>query len=323
MLINTLQGGNVQGRSEAALKENQQKFWKTMGETSDVYNQHTDPRMTQRFQWDFDPPPYPESAHQNLQRMQEEHQQQRNQLGANLKQQVDDMKQEFFANNHYEIKPGPDGKPEVALNEQGQPNVQKGPEQPEHREARESFEGNKRNALAQRQSTEKDQFLTDQRQNVQNFLQANAAALDNPAVQAQLQQLIVTTQKKAFQLQQNHEDERWKDDLPPDSEIAATVEGGLAQMRNLEQQQAQTEENSPDMKDMMDHEQSLAAMLTEQKELARSQKEDTSFLQDPRKMMASSNQVNPDFSQVLPSYLTNALYNMEIYEIDQPATRAV
>ena len=142
-------------------------------------------------------------------------------------------------------------------------------------------------------------------------------------MQAQLQQLIVTTQKKAFQLQQNHEDERWKDDLPPDQDIAATVDGGLAQMRNLEQQQAQTEENSPDMKDMMEHEQQVAAMLTEQKELARSQKEDDSFLQDPRKMMASSGQFNSDFSQVLPGYLTNSLYNMEIYQIEQPAARVV
>lgn len=322
MLINTLQGSNMQGRTEAALKENEKKFWKTMGETSDLYNQRTDPRMTQRFQWDFEPPPYPEQAHQNLQRMQEEHQMQRNQFGANLRQQVDDMKQEFFANNHYETRPGPDGKPQVALNEHGQPNVQKGPETAEHREARQAFEGDKRAALTQRQTAEKDSFLQDQRQNVQQFLAQNGAALENPAVQAQLQQLIVTTQKKAFQLQQNHEDERWKDDLPPDSEIAATVDNGLAQMRTMEQQQAQAEESSKDMKEMMEHEQTLAAMLGEQKELARSQKEDNSFLQDPRKMMASAGQVNPDFSQVLPGYLTNALYNMEIYEIPTE-TRAV
>lgn len=322
MLINTLSGGNMQGRTEAALKDNQQKFWKTMGETSEMYNQRSDPRMTQRFSWDFEPPPFPEKAHQGLQRMQEDHQTQRQQFGANLKNQVDDMKQQFFANNHYETKPGADGKQQVVLNEQGQPNVKKGAENPDQQEARTAFESSKRNALGERQTAEKDNFLQDQKQNVQQFLQANAGALDNPAVQAQLQQLIVTTQKKAFQLQQNHEDERWKDDLPPDAEIAATVDSGLAQLRSMEQQQAQTEENSPDMKDLMEHEQSLAAMLMEQKELARSQKEDDSFLQDPRKMMASNGQVNSDFSQVLPSYLTTALYNMEIYEIESPSTPA-
>ncbi len=323
MLINTIGGGNQQAKAQAALKDNEKKFWKTMGETSDIYAKRSDPRTTQRFDWNFEPPPYPETAHKNLQRLQEGHQQQRQQFGQNLKQQVADMKQEFFSKNHYATKPGADGKLQVALNDQGQPMVEPGPEKAHHKEAREGFESKKRNDLNERQTAQKDTFLRDEKANIQQFMQANAADLNNPAIQAQLQQLIVTTQKKAFQLQQNHEDERWKDDLPPDSEMVATVEGGLSQMRAMEEQQARVEENSQEMKDMMEHEQTIAAMLSEQKELAKSQREDETFLQDPRKMMASAGQASNDFSQVLPGYLTNALYNMEIYEIEQPQAQRV
>ncbi|MEW6279726.1 MAG: hypothetical protein AB1758_13950 [Candidatus Eremiobacterota bacterium] len=319
MLINTLGQGNQQAQMASRLKENQQQFFKKLGETADLYNQRADPRMTQRFDWNFEPPPFPEQSHKNLQKMQENHQSQRQNFQANLKQKVDDLKQDFFAKQHYQTVPGPDGRPQLAMGENGQPLLEMGPENAEQKEARETWEGQKKSDLNEKQTAQKDNFLKSERQDVQKFLMANATDLGNPAVQAELQRMIVNTQKKAFQLQQNHEDERWKCDLPPDAEIAATVEGGLAQMRTMEQQQQQLEENSPEMKDLMDHEQSVAALLGEQKELARTQKEDDSFLVDPRKAMAARSQPVTDFAQVLPGYLTNALYNMEIYSIEQPS----
>jgi hypothetical protein len=317
MLINTLQG--LGGPNMNDMRAQQEKMMKdlrdTLNQTNKLVTSHTGPEFQPRFAWDFEPPPFPEQNFQNLQKLQQEHYQQRQAFTENLQQQLAQMKEEFFAENHYQTKPGPDGKPQVALNDQGKPIIEKGPENAEQRVAREQFESARKQELGDRQAAQKDSFLKQEKQNIQQFLAQNHNNLADPSVQAQLQQMVAATQKRALGLQNKHEDERWKVDLPTE-EMVAFVDGQMDQFRQMQEEQAAREEASPDMRALMEHQQQVAAILAEQKDIARRQQEDDSFLLDPRKRMAALQQPREvDLGRVLPGYLANSLYNMGIYDV--------
>ena len=268
--------------------------------------------MPSRFSFDFEPPPFPQQNFENLQQLQQDHGQQRQAFTDSMKQQVAQMKEQFFAENHYETQPGPDGKPQVLTGEEGQPVVAQGAENPEQKVAREEFDTGRRQQLGEKQDVQKETFLNREKQDIQKYLAQNQDNLTNPQVQAELTRMVVGTQKKAFGLQQQHEDERWKVDLPPSEEIAQAVDGDLALLRQMEQDQARKEEESPDMRALMQHEQDVAALLSEQKEVAHVQKEEENWLMDPRRAMVAAKPPQ-DLGEVLPSYLATSLYNMGIY----------
>jgi hypothetical protein len=100
--------------------------------------------------------------------------------------------------------------------------------------------------------------------------------------------------------------------------MAAKVETGLQQMREMDAQHLAAEESSPDMKALMDHDQKVAAILSDQRDLASQGKADEEFLKDPRKQMAAAatqTKVTRDVGEVLPGYLTNALYDLGVYQV--------
>lgn len=317
MLVNTVGGmigGGGPSRADAMRQHDasMKSLRNTLNQTTGMVTQRRESPVQSRFSFDFEPPPFPQQSFDNLQQMQQQHGQQRQAFTDQLKQQVAQAKEQFFAENHYETADGPDGKPKVQVGEDGQPQVRQGAENPTQKVAREEYEGGKRQQLADQQTTQKDAFLNKERQDVQRFLADNQNNLANPQVQAELTRMVVGTQKRAFGLQQQHEDERWKVDLPPHEETVAMVDDNLAQLRQMEKDHAKAEEQSQDMQSIMDHEQKVAALLGEQKMVAQQQKAEEAFLKDPRQAFAAL-QAPPDFAEVLPSYLTNALYNMGIY----------
>ncbi len=112
-------------------------------------------------------------------------------------------------------------------------------------------------------------------------------------------------------------DERWRVDLPPDEKIAAKLDSGLKQLRDMDQEHVEAEENSPDAKELMEHDQKVAAILYDHKKNAQQEKSDENFTMDPRKMMAAAQQRREpkDVGQSLPSYLTNAMYELGVYSV--------
>ncbi len=318
MLINTVGGmvGGGPGRADAQRMHQQsmRSLRNTLNETTNLVGTRREAQVQSRFSFDFEPPAYPQQNFENLQRMQMDHAQQRQGFADSMRQQLGQMKEEFFTQNHYEMGPGPDGKPQVLTDSEGQPLVAKGPENPEQKPAREEFDLGRRQQLAERQDVQKDAFLNKEKQEIQKFLAQNQDNLSNPQVQAELTRMVVGTQKRAFGMQQQHEDERWKADLPPSEEIAAAADTDLAELRQLERDQARNEEQSPDMKALLQHEQDVAILLGDQKEEARRQKAEESFLVDPRKALAVQTP-EVDLGEVLPAYLSNSLFNMGIYTV--------
>lgn len=316
MLINTLGGGGGPSRSDMMrMHEQSMKSLKnTLNDTSKTVMGRRDTQVQSRFSFDFEPPPFPQKNYESLQQLQQGHHQQRQGFTDGMKQQIAQMKEQFFAENHYETQQGPDGKPQIRTGENGQPLVAKGPETPEGKVVREEFDAGRRQQLVEQQDVQKDTFLNKEKQETQKFLADNSSNLQNPQVQAELTRMVLSTQKRAFGLQQQHEDERWKVDLPPSEEIAQAVDGDLAKLRQMEQEQQRQEEQSPDMLALMQHEQDVSVMLGEQKQLAQRQKTEENFLMDPRRMVATK-PASQDLGEVLPSYLSSALYNMGIYSV--------
>lgn len=318
MLINTVGGMVGGGPSRASMQRTHEQSMRslreTLNDTSKLVTSRQQPQVQSRFSFDFEPPPFPQKNFENLQQMQQGHAAQRQAQTDAMKHQLAQMKDKFFAENHYETAEGPDGKPQVLTGQDGRPQVAKGPETPQQKLVREEFEGGKRQQLAETQDLQKDAFLGKEKQDVQKFLAQHQDNLTSPQVQAELTRMMLDTQKRAFGLQQQHEDERWKVDLPPSEEIAAAVEADLADLRQMEREQAAKEEQSPDMLALMQHEQDVAVLLGEQKQVAQLQKQEENFLMDPRKAMASASPP-VDLGEVLPSYLSNSLYNMGIYTV--------
>lgn len=318
MLINTvggmIGGGPSRGDMQRMHDQSMRSLRNTLNDTSNTIASRREPQTQSRFSFDFEPPPFPQQNYEGLQQLQQGHAQERQAFTDQMKQNLAQMKDQFFAENHYETQPGPDGKPQVMTGEDGQPLVAKGPENPDQKVAREDFDASRRQQLGEKQDVQKDTFLNKEKQDIQKFLAHNQDNLSNPQVQAELTRMVVSTQKRAFGMQQQHEDERWKADLPPSEEIAAAVDGDLAKLRQMEKEQARNEEQSPDMRALLQHEQDVAILLSEQKEVAQKQKSDESWLMDPRKAMAAT-KAPVDLGEVLPSYLTNALFNMDIYTV--------
>lgn len=262
-------------------------------------------------------PDYPEQSFANLQNMQSQHMDARQTFVQSLDQELQQAKTAFFEEKHYDTKLGADGKREVATREDGKPVVKQGPETPETKLPRLAFEGQKKSELQDLHNQQKDSFLAKERESFKEFLAQNREQLGNPYVQGELQRMVVNTRKKSLELQQSQEDDRFRVDMPPSEEIAAKIDNGMKKLHDLDRQHVEAEENSEDAKELMEHDQQVAAILYEEKQKAQQEKNDGDFLLDPRKMMAAAQQRNQprDVGQVLPSYLTNAMYDLGIYSV--------
>lgn len=321
LLINTIQAMQGQGemnQMKSQMESQNAAMMKSLKESGGYTLSKKGAEVKSTMNWDFQAPPFPDKNYKNVQQMQMGHVQERQEFTQRLQKDVADMKKEFFGSNHYQTKPGANGKPEVATNEHGQPLLGKGAENADQKLARLQFENVRKTELADRQADQREKFMSSERTQVTEFLSQNKEQLTNPYVQGELQKMVVDTKKKALQLAQDHEDERWKVDLPPISEMASKVETGLQQMREMDAQHLAAEEKSPDMKALLEHDQQVAAILADQRDLAAQGKNDEEFLKDPRKQMAAAatqTRVTRDVGEVLPGYLTNALYDLGVYQV--------
>ena len=318
MLFNAIQGNAQNARMREMMATQQaetQKMLKSMQTQSKAMNEVSFDKM---FELQTGMPEFPEKSFANLQNMQAEHMEARQAFSDQLNQDLQSAKTAFFEGNHYETKLGAEGRPEVATNDKGEPQVGQGKENSDQRVARATFENQKKSELNEKHSLQKEQFVNKERENFKEFLAMNREQLNNPYVQGELQRMVVNTKKKSLDLQQGHEEDRWRVDMPPSEEIAVKLDTGLKQLREMDQKHIEAEENSEDTKTLVDHDQKVAAILYEERQSARQERQqEDNFTMDPRKMMAAAQRRNEprDVGEVLPSYLTNAMYDMGIYQV--------
>jgi hypothetical protein len=265
-------------------------------------------------------PEFPQQAADNLQDMQMQHAQQLQTLSDQFLQTSTALKSNFLNDNHLATttptataqEPNPE--PQVALDDNHQPVVQKGPENAVQQQARETFEDQSQNTLSAQHSDQTQQFVQDQKQNVQQFLADNKPDLSNPAIQQQLHNMLGGMQKKAWQLQTDQEREMLKHDAYT-PEMQTNVDNYVNQKSTLVQQQNQEQEDSPDAQVLYQHQQDLGAMLQQKRDQLQESQQESSFLTGPPRFNSAPDEGPADVAKVLPPYLSDALYGMGIYQV--------
>ena len=317
LLISTIQGISQQKQMNQMTAQNQAMMNQMMGQDSPTTTvQRKEPPKTQSI-FNFEGPKYPDESFKNLQNQQMGQAEARNSTTAKLHEDLQNMKGEFFGNNHYETAPGADGKHQVALDDQGRPKVAPGAEKPDQKLARVEYETQQKTQMQDKHMEQKENFMAAEKQNFKEFLTQNRDQLNNPQIHNQLQGMVVESKKKSLSLQQDQEDERLKIDLPPEQKIALRLEQGINDLHKMDRDNIKAEQDSPDLKELMAHDQKVAAILGEQKEKARQDKKEDEFLLDPRKMMAArqASESNKDLGEHLPGYLTANMYELGIYSV--------
>ena len=317
MLFNAIQQNSQAAQAREMQQGQQAEMQKMMKSMTAQQQSMNDTPFNNMLEIQTGLPEYPQENFSNLQDMQMGHMDARASFTAELDNDLQTAKTAFFQDNHYETELGADGRHQVAVGEEGQPNVKFGGENQDQKMARLGFEGEKKSELTEKHATQKEQFLNKEKENFKEFLAMNRERLENPYVHGELQKMVVASKKKSLDLQQNQEDERWRVDMPPSEEIAAKLDTGLKKLHAMDHEHMQAEENSEDTKALMEHDQEVAGILYDHKQRAQQEKSEDNFTLDPRKMMAMAQQRREpkDVGKSLPSYLTNAMYELGVYSV--------
>jgi hypothetical protein len=259
-------------------------------------------------------PAFPEHAAHELTTLQQQNAQERNDLISDTKQELADKKQALFEEHHLETKVTPQGKHEVVVDDQGKPKLQKGPEAPHQREARETFEADTKTQIDEKHATQRQDFVQEQKHEMTQFLQENKPDLGNPAVQGELQKMVMQSHKKALLLGREQDAEHLKAGLYT-ADQHETADAGLAALHQLEDKHAQQEDSSPAAQQLLAHHQDTAEVLRQRRDEARQEEQANLFLKGRPNFAASPANQETDVAKVLPAHLSNALYQLGIYTV--------
>lgn len=317
MLINTIQGLAQQRQQQAQLNQMQQQ---TMAQAAKLKAGMDKGGLNIKPGGIMGGPStsihvnYPEQAYDNLHKLQTGNLGERMGLESTLRKDFGDLKNNFFKENHYKTEFGAQGKGQIVLDDNGKPQVMKGPESADHRAVRENFEAQNRLALANKHAEAMDAFTRGEAEKCKQFLQNNQAHLGDPAVQAELQKMIVAGKKKSLKMHQEHDDERWRADMP--EEIHGEMQMGMTQLRDMERRHVESEETSPDHQKILDFNREFANEMADQRAALAAKKDENNFLMDPRKMMAMATAPPKQrFDEVLPGHLTESLFQLGVYQV--------
>ncbi|MFP4497864.1 MAG: hypothetical protein ACLFQV_06585 [Vulcanimicrobiota bacterium] len=263
------------------------------------------------FSFDFKTPDYPEKSATKFVMMQQENEGQRESFMTKFTQNRETMKEEFFAKNHYETQQDSKGRLKVLM-QNGKPVLAKGRENPTQQNARLGYEATTKAEMFTRHNSENRSFVQENKQQLLTFLDSNKFQLANPGIQGELSKIIMDTKKKALKLQDNHEEEFYKIDLPV-KEMHDKVDSQLAEYREMRQKHLEQEENSPEARELATYQQDLVALLDAKREEAREKKKSEMFLKDPSQWMQAKPDKDP--ASVLPMNLVAALEEFEINEL--------
>lgn len=312
LLANMIGQASAQRQSESMAKQ----FRTTLNQEARTARQQlTDPFGQRQATLDFTPPTAPQKATEKLAEQQQTNTEERQSLVASTRDEMREMKDSFFESRHLETEER-NGKQEVVCREDGKPVVAKGPETKEQRVARETFEADKREQTSTRHEEQRQAFVQGEKEDVQAFLQQNKPDLGNPAVQQELQKMVMQSQKKALDLTRKQLDEDLKLDAYSEEQVAL-VDSKMDDLRQMEERHALEEDNSDEAKELLGYQQDLAEMLRQKREEAKEQNMQEMFLKGPPRFNQSNQatEKETDVAEVLPPYLSNALYNMGIYSV--------
>jgi hypothetical protein len=320
LLSNMLQGG-ANRPNAAQTQEAMAHLRNTMSESSQLALRQAEDPFGEGSQYPLqnlegEAPPFPDKAADRLSQRQQANAQERSTFWSETKHNLDDLKTGFFEDHHLRTEPEPDGKEKVALDQQGKPQVQQGKETPQQRVARESFETQRKNETQGRHETERETFVQDEKQIVATFLQNHKPDLGNPAVQSELQKMIMLSHKKALGLTRKQEEESLKLDIYDENSMAV-ADKKLGDLREMEDRHAKDEDNSPEAGELFQHQQDLGELLRQKREDAKQVALEEQVLKGPPRFDQASQgrEGDTDVASVLPPYLSNALYEMEIYTV--------
>lgn len=315
-LVTQASSGGVNQQNQQAMAN----FRKTLDETSRAALRQTESPFDHQVAFqplEVEAPPFPDEAAQRLGNMQGEHASERASFMVETEDTLRDMKEGFFAFNHLEVTeektPEGESRVQVAHDEHGKPLVKAGPETSQQRVAREEHESDTRSKLDEKHETQRESLVKSERENVQTFLANNKLDLGNPAVQGELQKMIMLSHKKAQALGRQQQEETLKFDLytPEQLEVA---DARLGQLRDMEERHAELEDNSQEAQELLGHQQDLAELLRQKRDEVQREKLEQAFLNGPPRFTQPTDK-EVDVAEVLPPYLSNALYNMGIYSV--------
>jgi hypothetical protein len=270
------------------------------------------PKESQRFAFDFEVPDPPGNAGKKFAELVEGNENERTAYLNKFQQKKNEVKEEFFSKNHYKTEADDQGKHRVALRD-GKPTVEQGKEMPEQRSARTNYELTTKAEMFTKHANEKQTLVQEQKQHLMTFLDSNKFQLANPGVQGELSKLVVDSQKKALKMQEDHEEEFYKIDLPV-KEMQAMVDENMLEYRQMKQKHEEIENNSNEAKQLANYQQDLVAFLDAKRAEVREQQKADMFLMDPRKFMKGETKT-PDLASVLPMNLTVALDAFDIHSL--------
>jgi len=270
------------------------------------------PPTPKKVTFDFDVPKFPEEAGTKFEQIQQQHEGERMTFLNKMQENKAKMKEEFFAKNHFEAKEGQDGKLRV-VTRQGKPVVRPGKETPPQKTARLNYEVTQKAEMFAKHAGEKQEFVQHQKAQITQFLDGNKFQLHHPTIQGELQKLIADGQKKSIKIQEKHEEEFYKGDIPPIKEMEAKIDQDLEKYRELQAKQMEEQENSPYARELADYQQDLVALLDAKRAEAREKRKSEMFLKDPRKMLA--NPPRQDIATVLPMNMVVALEQFGITDL--------
>jgi len=319
LLSNMVAGSAQQAQSQAQNAQAMATMRATLTDTSKAamrQAEEMDPNANPFAEVESKAPPFPDKAAQLLQQRQETNAAQRQELLAETRDELAEMKTGFFEDHHLETKQLSDGREKVVLNQEGKPNVLPGKETPNHKVARETFEATRKEALNEQHVGEKESFVQEERQQLTTFLQNNKPDLQNPAVQGELQKALMLSHKKALNLQREHEEEALKADLYTAEQIEH-ADTRLSSLRDMEERHAKEEDGSSEAGELYQHSQDMAEMLRQRREEAKQTAMEEMFLRGRPTFNAEAQQPQGevDVASVLPPHLANTLYSMEIYTV--------
>ena len=258
-------------------------------------------------------PEYPEAAFERLNKMMEDNKQTRDSASQKLNRQLSDMKEKFFESYSYKTEKGEDGKPRVAKDEQGRPQLQQGKETFEQRIARQDHEASVSKSYSEYYNGVKENFLANEKQQIMQFLQNHRNELNNPTVQQELQKMLAESEKKAQKLKREIDSQMLELDLP-DEEMRKFAREEKKKLDKMEDDHKKMEDSSAEAHELIMYQDQMNALALEEKKKLKEASNDEVFLRKPEDFLKPP--APPTLSELLPPYLVSALYNMGIYAIE-------
>jgi len=249
-------------------------------------------------------------AYSNFNAMQTRHLQERRELEEQLRQRFAAFKESFFARYHYETVFEDQGEGRVLPGQDGKPLLKEGAESAQHKAARQLFESSERLKLSPQQDRELNELVQEEAAAIKAFLKQNSSSLRDPQVQKELQKQILMGKMKALKLQREHQDQRFRVDMPPAAESVEMVSLGLQELRRMEDRHISLEEASSDQRMILEFEGEAVVKMDDPQRPNPVAKAPVSILQ-----RGKSGPPKQRLEEVFPRYLVALLYQLGIYDL--------